>query len=120
MSDNQIRRVASAGSAMSDNQIRRVASAASAMSDTEVRRVDSAAGVRSIKRLRSWKERVFGIGPEDLGLGQVESSLISPLSPFSLCWTLITALLLAYTAVVTPPQISFGWLDPPCSPSPTV
>jgi hypothetical protein len=46
--------------------------------------------------------------------------LISPLSPFSLCWTLSTALLLAYTAVVTPPQISFGWLDPPCSPSPTV
>ena len=63
---------------------------------------------------------IFGIGPEDLDIGQVESKLISPLSPFSIAWTLATAILLAYTAVVTPPQISFGWLDPPCTPNPTL
>ncbi len=90
------------------------------------------------KRVRSWKEKVacpalvqkylltstkvqiltaeeqiFGIGPEDLDIGQPESKLISPLSPFSIAWTLATAVLLAYTAVVTPPQISFGYLHPP-------
>jgi hypothetical protein len=71
-------------------------------------------------RVRTWKERIFGIGPEDLKIGQAESKLINPLSPFSIGWTIATAILLAYTALVTPAQISFGWLDPQCTPTPTV
>jgi len=71
-------------------------------------------------RVRTWKEKVLGIGPEDLEIGQLESKLINPLSPFSIGWTIATAILLAYTALVTPAQISFGWLDPQCTPTPTV
>ena len=71
-------------------------------------------------RVRTWEEKVFGIGPEDLEIGQAESKLINPLSPFSIGWTIATAMLLAYTALVSPAQISFGWLDPQCTPTPTV
>ena len=71
-------------------------------------------------RVRTWKEKVLGIGPEDLEIGQLESKLINPLSPFSIGWTIATAILLGYTALVTPAQISFGWLDPACTPTPTV
>ena len=71
-------------------------------------------------RVRTWEEKIFGIGPEDLKIGQPESRLINPLSPFSIGWTIATAIFLAYTALVTPAQISFGWLDPQCTPTPTV
>ena len=71
-------------------------------------------------RVRTWEEKVFGIGPEDLKIGQAESKLINPLSPFSIGWTIATAMLLAYTALVKPAQINFGWLDPQYTPTPTV
>jgi len=45
--------------------------------------------------------------------------LIYPLSVFGLLWVSITALFLAYTAVVTPPVIAYHWLDPECATVPT-
>jgi len=45
--------------------------------------------------------------------------LIYPLSVFGITWVSITAVLLAYTALVTPPVIAFHWLDPDCTVIPT-
>ena len=44
-----------------------------------------------------------------MSTGQPASKLIYPLSHFGVAWILTTALLLAYTAIVTPPMISFHW-----------
>lgn len=52
---------------------------------------------------RAWSQRVFGCGPS--------SKLIHPLSRFSLAWLSVTAVLLGYTAIVTPSMIAFHWLD---------
>jgi hypothetical protein len=66
-------------------------------------------------------KRVFGIGPEHPDLqGMPPSRLIYPLSPFGISWVVITAVLLLYTAVVTPAVIVFHWLDEPCYPIPTL
>jgi hypothetical protein len=45
--------------------------------------------------------------------------VIYPLSVFGITWVSITAVLLAYTALVTPPVIAFHWLDPDCTAIPT-
>jgi len=61
----------------------------------------------------------FGIGPQTLMMPA--SRLLYPLAPFSLAWTVLTALFLAYTAVVTPAVIAFFWKAPECSrPPPTI
>ena len=44
-----------------------------------------------------------------MSTGQPASKLVYPLSHFGVAWILTTALLLAYTAIVTPPMISFHW-----------
>ena len=63
-------------------------------------------------------KRIFGIGPSD---GVMPSSrLIFPLSPFAVCWTAVTCIFLAYTAVVTPAVIAFHWLDDECDRVPTL
>ena len=49
-----------------------------------------------------------------------KSSLIYPLSRFSLTWVVFTAILLLYTAVVTPPVIAFYWNSHPCTVPPTL
>jgi hypothetical protein len=52
-----------------------------------------------------------------LDSGQKGSRMINPTSQFILGWTLLTALMLSYTAIVTPPVISYGWMDPSeCTP----
>ncbi len=63
---------------------------------------------------------VFGIGPELEASGRPSSKLIHPLSPFGLTWIAITAIFLAYTALVTPPMIAFHWLDAECAEVPTL
>jgi len=70
---------------------------------------------RSCTGTRTWVKFFFGIGEEHAVSGQPESRLIYPLSYFSIGWLSITALFLAYTAVVTPAMISFHWLDPECA-----
>ena len=67
---------------------------------------------------RSFKKRVFGIGPDNRLIPA--SKLVFPLSPFGIFWLVMTAILLAYTAIVTPPVIAFHWLDPPCVKVPTL
>ena len=68
----------------------------------------------------SWMKFLFGIGEEHALSGQPESRLIYPLSYFSIVWLTVTAMFLAYTAVVTPAMISFHWLDPNCAIVPTL
>ena len=63
-------------------------------------------------------KRIFGIGPEH---GDMPASkLIYPLSPFGVAWLAVTAILLVYTAIVTPPVIAFHWLDEDCVTLPTL
>ena len=50
-----------------------------------------------------WSQRIFWIGPK--------SKLIHPLSAFTRAWLCVTCMLLAYTAIVTPPTIAFHWHD---------
>ena len=67
---------------------------------------------------RTLRKRIFGIGPSNHSMPT--SRLVYPLSPFGVSWLVLTAILLAYTAIVTPPVISFHWLDPPCVRVPTM
>ena len=53
----------------------------------------------------------FGIGSQ-FHHHTPPSCLIYPLSYFGILWVGLTALFLAYTAIVTPPMISFHWLNP--------
>ena len=64
------------------------------------------------------RKRIFGVGPKDKH--HPPSRMVYPFSPFALAWTLLTAVLLLYTAVVTPPVIAFYWLDDECAPVPTL
>ena len=58
---------------------------------------------------------IFGIGLEHAASGQPQSRLIYPMSWFGVVWISWTAIFLIYTALVTPPMISFHWLDPDCT-----
>ena len=49
---------------------------------------------------RSYLQWFFGCGPETQE--QPASRLLHPLSPFGICWIGMTAVFLAYTAIVTP------------------
>ena len=69
---------------------------------------------------RTWMQFIFGIGPEDNTRAMPASRLIHPLSNFGIAWVFTTAFFLVYTAIVTPPIISFSWLDPDCTPNPTL
>jgi hyperpolarization activated cyclic nucleotide-gated potassium channel 2 len=69
---------------------------------------------------RTWMQFIFGIGPEDNTRAMPASRLIHPLSNFGIAWVFTTAFFLVYTAIVTPPIISFSWLDHECSPNPTL
>jgi len=44
--------------------------------------------------------------------GKPKSRLIYPLSPFGIGWISVTAMFLGYTAILTPPMISFHWCAP--------
>ena len=80
----------------------------------------SGSGNARTKRIDTWMDRIFGMGPEDLETGKIASRMISPVSPFCIGWTIFTAIFLAYTAIVTPPVIAYCWNDPPCAPVPTL
>ena len=69
---------------------------------------------------RTWMQYVFGIGEEHVETAQPKSRLIYPLSVFGISWIAMTAVFLAYTAVVTPPVISLHWTDPDCAIIPTL
>ena len=72
------------------------------------------------KHTTTWFQWGFGIGKELEASGRPSSKLIHPLSPFGLTWIAITAIFLAYTALVTPPMIAFQWLDAECAQVPTL
>jgi len=61
-------------------------------------------------------KKIFGIGPPTADMPA--SRLIFPLSPFAVCWTGLTCIFLAYTALVTPAVIAFHWLDDGLNPAP--
>ena len=69
---------------------------------------------------RDWKQTLFGIGPESIQSGKPKSRLIYPLSIFGIGWIAVTALLLLYTAIATPPMIALHWLDLECTVIPTL
>jgi hypothetical protein len=69
---------------------------------------------------RTFLQYLFGIGEEHLATSTPASKLIYPLSLFAVSWVIITAVFLAYTAIVTPPIIVFYWLDPECTVMPTL
>jgi len=53
--------------------------------------------------VQTWSQKIFGCG--------LNSNLIHPLSGFGRAWLIVTAALLAYTAIVTPATIAFHWHD---------
>jgi hypothetical protein len=61
-------------------------------------------------------KRVFGIGMRSHDMPA--SKLIYPGSSFSLVWTILTALLLVYTAICTPAVVSFYWKAGLCDAQP--
>ncbi|EKX43259.1 hypothetical protein GUITHDRAFT_140581 [Guillardia theta CCMP2712] len=70
-----------------------------------------------VRRAMGWKRRIFGIGPKLLGIPG--SRMVHPESLFAQGVALLSALLLIYSAIVTPVIVGFYW-HTDCFRSPTL
>jgi len=75
---------------------------------------DAASESEIVRSSQTWVRAVFGIGIQAHSTDLPTSRLVHPSSPFAVSWLVLTCGFLLYTAVVTPPVISFHWLDGPC------